>query len=279
MIYRHLFQAFCLLCAGLVLAACEKNQSQTNRQSAHEPYDSITSAIAAPTRPSDDKKDDAARKPDIVLSFVDVRPGAQLFELEAGSGYYTELFSLLVGDNGRVIMHNPPSFDNFLGDDIKARTAGGRLHNVIHSRTNFDELEIGDEQVDLVTWFLGPHDLFFAPAGVNNLGDPQKAFLEIARILKPGGEFVVLDHAAKPGTTTTASGAVHRIDPAVVKRLAADAGLSFVAESDAFRNPNDNYEMSVFDPAVRRKTDQFLLKYRKPLAASTATSAQAGGGA
>ncbi len=30
------------------------------------------------------------------------------------------------------------------------------------------------------------------------------------------------------------------------------------------RNPQDKYELEVFDPQVRGKTDKFALKFRKP---------------
>jgi predicted methyltransferase len=38
----------------------------------------------------------------------------------------------------------------------------------------------------------------------------------------------------------------------------------FVSESAALRNPKDDYAKSVFDPAVRGHTDQFIYKFRKP---------------
>ena len=82
--------------------------------------------------------------------------------------------------------------------------------------------------------------------------------------LKPGGTFVILDHAAPAGSPETTGGAVHRIDPAIVKTLAEAAGFKLVEESDILRNPDDMYDMSVFDPQVRRRTDRFLLKYQKP---------------
>ena len=38
----------------------------------------------------------------------------------------------------------------------------------------------------------------------------------------------------------------------------------FAGESDVLRNPEDKYDISVFDAAVRRKTDRFLFKFKKP---------------
>jgi predicted methyltransferase len=36
------------------------------------------------------------------------------------------------------------------------------------------------------------------------------------------------------------------------------------AESDILRNPSDPRTANVFEPALRGKTDQFVLKFRKP---------------
>ncbi len=219
--------------------------------------------VANPSRPAEDRADDNMRLPAKVLAFTAIEPGMTVFEIESGRGYYTELFSALVGPEGAVIMHSPESFDSFLTDLVAERLAGNRLPNVRLSKTNFDVLDAADSSVDIATWFLGPHDLYFMPGGVS-LGEPEKAFAEIFRILKPGGALVVLDHAATPGAPETTGGTVHRIDPAIVKALAAAAGFTLVDESGVLSNPDDDYSMSVFDPAVRRKTDRFLLKYRKP---------------
>ena len=46
--------------------------------------------------------------------------------------------------------------------------------------------------------------------------------------------------------------------------LAGGAGLQFAGESDALRHPEDNKDLNVFDPAVRRMTDRVLYKFKKP---------------
>ena len=42
------------------------------------------------------------------------------------------------------------------------------------------------------------------------------------------------------------------------------AGFEFVGESQILRNPNDDHTLPVFDPKIRRQTDQFVLRFRKP---------------
>ncbi len=250
--------AACLLLAAV---ACGAPSAEAPAAEADDP---IAAALAAKDRPDGDKQDDALRKPGDVLAFTGVAPGMTIFEMEAGQGYYTEILSRVVGPEGVVYMQNPAAFDAFAGEAVAARLKDDRLPNVRHIKCNFDKLKAEDASVDIVTWFLGPHELYFTPAGVDSLGDAEGAYAEAFRVLKPGGYFVVLDHAAPPGTPETSGGITHRIDPAIVRDLAAGAGFELVDESDILRNPNDNFALGVFDPSVRRQTDRFLLKYKKP---------------
>ncbi len=223
-------------------------------------------AVANPARSAEDRADDALRKPANVLAFMEVGPGDHVFEMEGGAGYYTELLSAMVGPDGLVIMQNPPSFDPFVKDAVAARVEG-RLDNVRLTKSPFDELEAEDASMDIVTWILGPHDLYYTPGGAD-LGDDSEAFAEIMRILKPGGTFIVLDHAAAPGSPKSTGGVVHRIDPAIIRQLAEEAGLVMTGESNVLRNADDEYQTNIFDPSVRRMTDRVLYKYEKPAEAA-----------
>ncbi|MEM9014054.1 MAG: class I SAM-dependent methyltransferase [Pseudomonadota bacterium] len=225
----------------------------------------IDAAVKSARRDPADRADDANRNPAAVLAFTGIEPGMTVYEMEAGAGYYTEMFSVLVGPGGSVIMQNPPSFDGFLGKAVSDRLKNNRLTNVQYDKTNFDQLNVDDASADIVTWFLGPHELYFTPSDGVSLGEVEQTYTEIFRILKPGGAFVVLDHAAAPGSGEETGNALHRIDPAIVKDLAVSAGFDFLEDSDILRNGEDDYSKGVFDPSVRRKTDRFLIKFRKPL--------------
>ena len=222
-------------------------------------------AFAKDDRPESDYEQHTIRKAREVLGFTGIGKGMTVIDMEAGGGVYTEIFSKTVGDTGTVHMQNPPLFDGFAGDAIKARIADGRLPNVEQMRTAFDTLPVADASVDVVTWFLGPHELWFYPEGAAEgvLGDPDKAFAEIARVLKTGGHFIALDHRAAPGSPAETGGTTHRIDQAIVVQRAATAGMVLVDESDVLANADDDYAKNVFDPSVRRKTDRFLLKFEK----------------
>lgn len=220
----------------------------------------VAAALAHAERPSEDAADDARRKPAETLAFAGLETGMTVLELEAGGGYFTEILARAVGSDGTVIMQNPPAFDSFIGDAPATRSA--RLPNVRVSRVNFDALEAADGSVDMVTWILGPHELGFAPGGAS-LGDPAKSFSEIARVLKPGGVLLAVDHIAPDGSGIEAGGTLHRIEESLVTEMAAAAGLSVLRSSDLLKNPADVLTTGVFDPAVQGKTSQFVVLYQK----------------
>jgi len=221
-------------------------------------------AVADPGRPDDDRKDDERRKAATALEFMQIAPGDHVFEIEAGSGWYTELFSRAVGAQGSVVMQNPEGFLVFVGKQIDARLADNRLSNVTQSLSNFDALSAEDGAADLVTWVQGPHELYYVPGENETLGDPSKSYSEIYRITKPGGAFVVIDHWAEAGAPETTGNDLHRIDRAIVVSMAEAAGFTLEAESDFLANPEDPRTIAVFDPAIRGHTDQFALRFRKP---------------
>jgi predicted methyltransferase len=221
-------------------------------------------AVAVPGRPEEDRTNDARRKPEPTLAFMEVAPGLKIFELEAGGGYYTELLSRAVGPDGSVVMQNPEEMLQYVGDDIEARLADDRRPNVRQSLSNFDALDAGDASMDLITWIWGPHELFYHPESGAMLGDPAQSFAEIYRILKPGGAFVVIDHSAEAGAPETTGNDLHRIDKAIIKNMGEEAGFTLEAEGDFLANPEDPLTIAIFDPSIRGRTDQFALRFRKP---------------
>lgn len=253
----HLKSATALL-AALAFAACATAPKGPPPLAAGD-YAAI---LADPARTEADKNDDAARKPAEVLAFAQIRPGDTILEMEAGRGWYSDIISGAVGPAGKLIVQYPPEFA--YGDPaFKARTDAGRLANATITRTHFDTLEADDASVDKVLWILGPHEVYYTPANTQGLGDPAKTYAEIVRVLKPGGEFIAMDHSAAPGAPTTTGQTIHRIDPAHVLAAAKAAGLEFVEKSDLLANPDDDRTKTPFAPDIRRHTDQFLFRFRK----------------
>ncbi len=247
--------------AAFTLSGCAMKPADDTAKAAYD----YSAAFAKDDRPADDYDLYGVRKAQETLAFTGVQPGMTVIDLEAGGGFYTELISKTVGDTGKVYLQNPKEFDAFLGDALQKRI-GTRLKNVTPVKAPFDNLSFAPTaSADLVTWFQGPHELWYTPEGAvaGALGNPEKAFSEIARVLTKGGHFVVLDHSAKVGEPATTGGTIHRIDPAIIIAMAKDAGFKLVDDSDILANPADDRTLNVFDPKIRRKTDQFLLKFEK----------------
>jgi predicted methyltransferase len=95
-------------------------------------------------------------------------------------------------------------------------------------------------------------------------GTGPKALAALYAALKPGGTLLVVDHSAAPGAGVAAANAVHRMDLQVAIGALTAAGFTVEAESEIYRRPADPRTANVFDPAIRGKTDQFVLRLRKP---------------
>jgi predicted methyltransferase len=246
--------------AALALAACATTPAGPPALTAAD----YTPLLADAGRPEADRADDAARKPAEVLAFAKIRPGDTILELEGGRGWYSEILSTAVGPTGKLYIQYPAEFA--YGDAAyKTRTDAGRLKNATIIKSHFDDYSaIPAGSVDKVIWILGPHEVYFVPPNTQGLGDPAKTYAEIKRVLKPGGEFIAMDHAADAGAPTTIAQTLHRVDPAVVLAAAKAAGLEYVDKSDVLANPADDRTKRVFDATIRRHTDQFLFRFKKP---------------
>ena len=121
------------------------------------------------------------------------------------------------------------------------------------------------ERLDLVWTAQNYHDLhdtFMKPTDIAALN------AAIFRALKPGGVFIVIDHAAESGSGLRDTETLHRIDPQSIREEVTAAGFVFEGESAVLRNADDSHLLRVFDPAIRHRTDQVVLKFRKPGSAS-----------
>jgi len=222
----------------------------------------ITAAVANPDRPEADTKRDADRKPAESVAFAGIKPGDKVADLIPGRGYFTKIFSKVVGPKGWVYAYYPSNIDaiytkNGLTFPVPANPKYPNV-SVIHAPA---EKFVAPEKLDVV-WtsqnYHDMHDKFFGPA---DLGAVNKAVYDS---LKPGGTYVVLDHVAEAGSGLRDTDTLHRIDPAVVKKEVEAAGFVFVGESKVLADPADDHTKKVFDSSIRGKTDQFIFKFKKP---------------
>ncbi len=224
----------------------------------------IAAALADAGRPEADKKRDANRKPGETLAFAGVRPGDVVAELLPGGGYFTRIFSKVVGPAGHVYALVPAPSPDAPADvpdfaaRVKAIAADPNYANVSVVVEPFSQLK-APAPVDMVWTSQNYHDLHNFPGldvGVFN----QMVF----ETLKPGGIYLILDHAAEPGTGIRDTATLHRIDAEIVKKEVLAAGFVLVGSSELLHQADDSHAVKVFDPSIRGRTDQFILKFRKP---------------
>ena len=227
--------------------------------------DAIAAALAHGGRLAGDAEEDAWRQPTEVLKLLNVGPDMRVIDYFAGGGYYTELLARIVGPQGQVIAYNNPPYEKYAGEKPAERYANERLANVAQLTTAPEDLPLAADSLDAALFVNSYHDLHWrSKDGSWPETDPKAALAKLASALKSGATVVVVDHVAAAGSDPAESvDALHRIDPDVIKRDFDAAGFDFVSESDALRNAEDDHTALVFDPKIRHKTDQVILKFVK----------------
>lgn len=231
---------------------------------ARTPGPAIAAAVADASRPAEDVARDAERKPAETLAFAGVKPGDAVADYIANAGYFTRLFADVVGPRGRVYaveLNEVVTFPNVakgyagLTDWARGRSNVAMTTVPASAPLAFDRkldvFWISQNYHDLHDRFLGPKDV----AAFNR---------QVYAALKPGGVYIVLDHVATPGSPADVTETLHRIEAATVKREVEAAGFELVGESRLLANPDDPHTKGVFDPSIRGRTDQFILKFRRP---------------
>jgi predicted methyltransferase len=250
-------------CAILALVAVLMPLRET-RAALDSPETAIAAALADSSRPATDTERDANRKPAAVLAFAGIEAGDRVADYAAGAGYFTRLFAHLVGPNGHVYASVPsPLF---------------KYPNIVKGISDIQQYVAGHPNVSVLfaspidaARYPEPLDLFWISQNYHDLKDPFMGPVDMAAFnrrvyaaLKRGGRYIVLDHVAAPGSPDNVTDTLHRIEPSVVRREVEAAGFKYVGESDALSNPNDPHTVGPFNESIQGKTDQFILKFRKP---------------
>ena len=225
----------------------------------------IARAVADPARPTDQRQLDALRKPAETLAFSGVRPGMAVGEFYPGGGYFTRMLSGVVGPSGHIYGLENGGWKG-VGDADRAMLAEGRWTNVSMDIQPFGTVAF-PRPLDLVWVTQNYHDLKIPQYGkVDTIAFDRAVY----RALKPGGIFFILDHQGYPGMTEGEIAKLHRINRDVVVREVTSVGFRLVAEGSFLRRPTDDHRLPIFDEKVRGHTDQYALRFVKPLSAGRA---------
>lgn len=215
--------------------------------------------LADPSRPDEHRSLDATRSPAEIIEFLGIGLGDRVADVLAGGGYYTRILVPLVGDEGRVYAGNNSFFAEFYADAFDALLSEPAFRDVARIDGPVDEIDLPmDGSLDAVIISQAYHDLALVDEDRNEMNR------RIHRALRSGGVYGVTDHAATPGSGTSDTESLHRIDRQLVIDEITSAGFELAAEADILANPEDDRTVAVFDPAVRRNTDRFVLRFEKP---------------
>ena len=250
--------------AAFVAAICFATLASAGADKTVAVPKAIAAAVDDPARPQADRDRDVNRKPAESIAFAGLKRGQRIADLLPGGGYFTRIFSGVVGPKGQVIAVAPPKRPDAPPDRpepaaaVNAIAADPHYKNVSVTVVKLAELKL-PEKLDMVWTSLNYHD-------VHNVKDIDIGAFNKAVFdgLKPGGIYIVIDHATEKGAGFTATSTLHRSDPEAVKAEVTAAGFEFVGSSDVIANAADDHKTAVFEKDLHDKTDRYVLKFRKP---------------
>ena len=201
-----------------------------------------------------------------LIRFARVDAGTTVIDVYPGDGDWTRLFSDVVGPEGRVYSFVPGEVAHFKNDPVGLMRAiaqeAGR-ENIEAVSADLVAMPQVTPPADVLWLHLFYHDLHTALMQTRGAtaADFNRAVYER---LKPGGFYVIIDHAAAAGAGTGDAQSLHRIDPASVREEVEAAGFVLDADSTVLANRNDPHGMKVFDPLIKGETDRFAYRFVKP---------------
>lgn len=225
----------------------------------------IAAAINSPARTDANRERDEGRNPAEVLAFIGVSEGDTILDVGSGGGYYSELFSPLVGPEGAIFAHNRGSADDPRWPALTEQYAGfGNIQlTPLESGVPFP---LETDSVDIIMLSYIYHHLHYAEESAEDLPPSSSAAMaEFLRVLRPGGTFIVIEHAATPGATRVQSAGWHRTPPEMARADITSAGFEFAGEARGiYFNPYDDLANTWFDVGLSGRTTSFVHKYQAP---------------
>ena len=132
----------------------------------------------------EDPKRDAYQKPHEVLAALNLKPGEVIADIGAGSGYFTFRLSHFVGDKGKIYAVDV-SPDMIL--HINRRIRELKATNVVSILADPDDPLLAEQSINR----------FFICDVWHHVENPSKYLATMKKMLKPGGEIVMIDFHKK----------------------------------------------------------------------------------
>lgn len=164
------------------------------------------------------------------LSLTGLRPGQRALDVAGGTGDLTAGLARQVGERGLVVLSDINAAMLARGRDRLIER--GVIGNVDYVQANAERLPFGSNLFDCVT--IG--------FGLRNVTDKPAALASMYRVLKPGGQLLVLEfsHPVLPGLGSVYDAYSFRVLPLIGKVVAHDeASYRYLAESIRMHPPQE----------------------------------------
>ncbi|MBF6057962.1 MULTISPECIES: bifunctional demethylmenaquinone methyltransferase/2-methoxy-6-polyprenyl-1,4-benzoquinol methylase UbiE [Thiomicrorhabdus] len=167
-----------------------------------------------------------------------VRPGNKVLDLAGGTGDLTKAFAKRVGPQGQVVLADINESMVRVGRDRMINE--GLVGNIDYTITNAEALAFPDNSFDLATIAFG----------LRNVTNKDKALEELYRVLKPGGQLMILEFSkvTSPAFAKLYDFYSFNILPKMGKVIANDeASYQYLAESIRMHPDQETLKQMMLD--------------------------------
>jgi predicted methyltransferase len=211
--------------------------------SAQAAPDSLSAAVASPSRTPKNVARDQYRHPQETLQFFGLRPDQTVVEIWPGRGWYMEILAPYLHDKGKY--YAAIEAPDVAGAPKEAQDDAALLRKrIADDPAHYGRVIVTELHPPQLTQICPPGtaDLVLTFRNVHNWvedGTQQAQFDAFYKALKPGGVLGVVEHRAKPGVSPEEMSKSGYVDEAYLKKLATTAGFIFDGESPINNNPKD----------------------------------------
>ena len=232
----------------------------------------VLSIMQTHARLQADRARDERSKPQLIIPLLNIKEGDSVIDIFGSGGYYSDLLARVLGAEGLAILHNNQGFQQWGANILQDRFDKGMPGNVVVQNRTGINLDLAPASIDAALIVMALHDLYVTPKRYNGeayvpVGSPADVSLFYAQVLqalKPGGRFVIVDHAGEPDMDLEATADLHRINEDYLQSDITAHGFRFLSTETPLRNPADDRERIVFDEDLQGRTDRFVLVFEKP---------------
>ena len=171
-----------------------------------------------------------------------VRRGGKVLDIAGGTGDLTRKFSQMVGDSGKGVLADINASMLNVGRD--RLTDDGMVGNIEFVQANAEALPFPDNSFDCITIAFG----------LRNVTDKDKALASMYRVLKPGGQLMVLEFS-KPADwlAKTYDAYSFHLLPKIGKAITGDEdSYRYLAESIRMHPDQDTLKQMMVDVGFER---------------------------